>query len=93
MKREIEEVIGLDCSNAILASAKQVSLVHSDLRVYYANFTSMTSALWILWFWNNLAAVAPACDLLWSVMHNQQTCPVNTEACVPVAVTKLVCGS
>ena len=25
MKKEIEEVIGLDCSNAILASAKQVS--------------------------------------------------------------------
>lgn len=24
VKREIEEVIGLDCSNAILASAKQV---------------------------------------------------------------------
>ena len=24
MKREIEEVIGLDCSNAIMASAKQV---------------------------------------------------------------------
>lgn len=26
VKREIEEVIGIDCSNAILASAKQVSL-------------------------------------------------------------------
>ena len=25
MKKEIEEVIGLDCSNAILASAKQAS--------------------------------------------------------------------
>lgn len=26
VKREIEEVIGIDCSNAILASAKQVSI-------------------------------------------------------------------
>lgn len=26
MKREIEEVVGLDCSNAILASAKQASV-------------------------------------------------------------------
>ena len=40
VKREIEEVIGIDCSNAILASAKQVSLDASWLRSDQANFTA-----------------------------------------------------
>ncbi len=32
MKREIEEVVGIDCSNAIMVSAKQVHFSHHPKR-------------------------------------------------------------
>ena len=64
VKREIEEVIGIDCSNAILASAKQVSLEYADVGCKHTvSVFDRTSSCFML-----PSAIVCQTDLL-SVMH------------------------